>query len=590
MLVFVAIYAQYSFSKDVLIQNFINKHYAVTLKIKEKFKNVLDKIEYVFENEKEENLKNLYMLPLLYDKDFNPEAVADSLNKDIKNGHYEVFLIDKNYTVVKGSYAPDIGFNLGAFKVYKKILDEVFKGTKEIDISEAHLDKSSMNLKKYYLIRSPDKKYLLQLAYVVDMFNILKKTYDKILKKAEDLKELEIFFVEKYFIYKIDFNNRYHKKESLIQLKKCSAHIFSSIFNKKISDVNLAEEVEKEFKNNKDHIIRLNLDKNILEIYVVIRGVFDNQKNRFIIKAVYDTTSLKSVIKALKERFLVVLISLFSIIAVMYAFIVVKVSREIEYIVFHMKKNEKIKKDSSFIEEIDTLKKKFNEFREALTEEINKNKILLTENKRFIVDTIHQIKTPLSIITLNLDYVKEKEKDSEIKEVLEEIEAAVTILSNSYEDLSYISGNGIVKYEAKGEINLSENLKERIRFFETVAKAHNKKILSYIEENIFFEINKIEFERIVDNNLSNAIKYSSKKDIFVTLKREDNFIVLKFESFGERIKDPVSIFEKDYREHIHKRGLGIGLNIVKNICDKYNIEYKVYYKEGKNVFEYKFKI
>jgi signal transduction histidine kinase len=186
-------------------------------------------------------------------------------------------------------------------------------------------------------------------------------------------------------------------------------------------------------------------------------------------------------------------------------------------------------------------------------------------------------------MTLNLDYIK-TQVDDEIKEILEEIEAAVTMLNNSYEDLSYLAGNGVLKYEAKEEIDISEVLKERIKFFEAVAKANNKKIVADIEDGFKFKINKVELDRIIDNNLSNAIKYSSGSEIFV----EFGDGVLKFKSFSERIKGGMRVFEKSYREHSHKRGLGIGLNIVKEICEKYGIEYKLYYEDGKNVFEYNF--
>ena len=162
------------------------------------------------------------------------------------------------------------------------------------------------------------------------------------------------------------------------------------------------------------------------------------------------------------------------------------------------------------------------------------------------------------------------------------------MLTNSYEDLSYLAAEKTVEYKPV-ELNLSDIVKQRVEFFTPLAKARNKVIVSDIDDGIIYKINKVEFERLVDNNISNAIDYSKGKEIKVSLKKSDNGFVLRVESFGEKIKEPQKLFEKNYREHTHKRGLGIGLNIVKKICEKYGIEYKVFSKEGRNIFEYVFK-
>ena len=103
--------------------------------------------------------------------------------------------------------------------------------------------------------------------------------------------------------------------------------------------------------------------------------------------------------------------------------------------------------------------------------------------------------------------------------------------------------------------------------------------------NMFY-INGIELERIIDNNISNAIKYGTiNKPIFINLYlKEKNKIVLEFYSFGKAIEHPSKVFDKNYREDEGKRGLGLGLNMVKNICDKYNIYYSLRYENDKNIF------
>jgi signal transduction histidine kinase len=224
-----------------------------------------------------------------------------------------------------------------------------------------------------------------------------------------------------------------------------------------------------------------------------------------------------------------------------------------------------------------------------LNREIEKNKNLLELNRRFIVDTIHQIRTPLNVIMLNTDLLRMEIKDENVKEIMEEIDAAVAMLNNSYEDLAYLSSNRAITYKPS-HINISNVLKERINFFSTIAKVNEKKLIADIEDDIIYFINRIEFERIVDNNISNAIKYSTGEEIYIILKKEKEKIVLKFASYGEEIKDTKKIFEISYREQSHKRGLGLGLNIVKNICDKYSIKYRVYYENDMNIFEYIFKL
>jgi signal transduction histidine kinase len=588
--VFIALYTQYKYSKEILVQNYINKELLFTSKIKEKLKGVLDIIQFTFKSTYQDCIKKTQILQLLYkDGDFNATKVAELFNKQHKGlGHFEVFVIGKNYKIIDASYKPDIGFDLGQFKVYKKILDDVFNGKKKIDISYPHMDYSSMNIKKYYLVRSEDGKALLQVAYVIDIYSMMKKVRDKFLKEIPELKSLNIYLVEKYLIYKIDFFSRNNQKISMLSLMNKSDKILKSLFGLDFNKtVNVSKVLDNIFEK-KDTIVEFN--KHNLKILTLIRGIFNNATDKLILEVDFSTDILNQNIKSLKKRFLITFTILVVFIILLYRLFVLRVSREINSIVLHMKKNTPIKETYSIIEEIDELKKYYNEFREKLNREIEKNRYLLSQNKRFIVDTIHQIKTPLSVITLNIDYVKTKIKDEELKEILEEIEASVLMLTNSYEDLSYISGNGVVKYEAVEYIDLGAFLKERIHFFNIVAKANNKVIISDIEEGIKYKINKIEFERIVDNNISNAVKYSIKEEIFVSLKKKEGFAVLKFESYGEKIKNPSEVFSKNYREHLHKRGLGIGLNIVKEICEKYGIEYKVYYKEGKNIFEYRFKI
>ena len=63
--------------------------------------------------------------------------------------------------------------------------------------------------------------------------------------------------------------------------------------------------------------------------------------------------------------------------------------------------------------------------------------------------------------------------------------------------------------------------------------------------------------------------------------------VLKFISNGEKITDTNIIFKRYVRENISLGGHGIGLSIVKDICDKYKIKIDVTSQENHNIFSYR---
>ncbi len=104
-------------------------------------------------------------------------------------------------------------------------------------------------------------------------------------------------------------------------------------------------------------------------------------------------------------------------------------------------------------------------------------------------------------------------------------------------------------------------------------------------------MNDTELERLIDNNLSNAIKHSDdNSEIKIFLEKTNSEVILKFISKGPNIRNVSKIFDKDYTEsNGAKRSLGLGLNMVKNICEKNDIHYHADSKDTMNTFTYTFK-
>lgn len=205
---------------------------------------------------------------------------------------------------------------------------------------------------------------------------------------------------------------------------------------------------------------------------------------------------------------------------------------------------------------------------------------------RFIKDSMHEINTPLSIINVNIDLYN---RSNPTNKYLQRIKAATKTLATLYNDMDYLIKNERLSFEYE-PINLSYYLQERCDYFSEVAALKNIVIEPHIDEEVMIHFNPTQLQRIIDNNLSNAIKYSreeGKIDLF--LVRLDDRCIMSFKDYGVGIEDVERIFERYYRENRDKGGFGIGLNIVKSIIDKAGIDLTIdsVYGEG-STFSYTF--
>lgn len=209
-----------------------------------------------------------------------------------------------------------------------------------------------------------------------------------------------------------------------------------------------------------------------------------------------------------------------------------------------------------------------------------------TRMNLFFTDVMHELKTPLGIMQLNIEGLVKKYKDKRLSRTL----AALSTLSTLYDDLEYLIKNKTITYSTE-ILNFSLFLEDRIAYFEALSSSKEITILSTIEPEHFVRINRIELQRIIDNNITNAIKYSPPQTIIeVSLHTKDNGLCFSVKDHGVGIKEINKIFERHYRGDIYKGGFGIGLSIVKSICDKYNIVIEVQSEEKKgSEFNYWFK-
>ncbi|EAK0436231.1 HAMP domain-containing histidine kinase [Campylobacter lari] len=195
----------------------------------------------------------------------------------------------------------------------------------------------------------------------------------------------------------------------------------------------------------------------------------------------------------------------------------------------------------------------------------------------FIKDTTHEINTPLSVILASIKKFDDTNLNPNNIKKLNHIKLASKNLNHIYQNL--IALNFFLQKEnTKEDINLKELLEQRLEYFETLIAQKNLIIEKNLLEQNFYA-NKEEMQILIDNLLSNAIKYTNAhKKIYIYLKEKT--LNIKDEGQGMSTKEIAQIFTRYKRFNQDQGGFGIGLNLVKQIADKNNINIKVLSKEN----------
>ncbi len=213
---------------------------------------------------------------------------------------------------------------------------------------------------------------------------------------------------------------------------------------------------------------------------------------------------------------------------------------------------------------------------------------LLVTQKKFLRHAIHETNTPLSVIMANIDLIIMKQgKNSQ----LSKIDAAVKNIFNIYDDLSYLVKKDQVEYP-RTALAFNAYLKSRKEFFEEVAEQSRLHfVFEPCEGEHYIYFNETKLQRIIDNNITNAIKYTLPTEtITINTSIKGSLLCFEIYSRSKKIEDINKVLEPFYREDGRLDGFGLGLNLVKSICEEEDVAIEIDSTDEMTRFRYLFKV
>ncbi len=196
---------------------------------------------------------------------------------------------------------------------------------------------------------------------------------------------------------------------------------------------------------------------------------------------------------------------------------------------------------------------------------------------RFIKDTTHELNTPLSAILANIEMMDTDVMVEKNKTKLNRINIAAKTVSVLYKDLTYLTLEQ-EKTNHDEVIDIRELVYDRSEYFSILAQSKHLECNLDLEDSTI-TIDRRKFTRVIDNLISNAIKYN-KRHGTVGIELKQGMLVIWDTGIGMNEESIPFVFDRYIRFNNAEGGFGVGLSIVKKIVDEYHMSIEVESKEG----------
>lgn len=213
----------------------------------------------------------------------------------------------------------------------------------------------------------------------------------------------------------------------------------------------------------------------------------------------------------------------------------------------------------------------------------------IKNQKIFVANISHDLKTPITIIRANADLIENEVKNKKsIKYIKQETEK-LNHLVNEMLTLTRID-NTISKENFKN-FNFGDSLFDVVLPFESIAYEKGIKFNINIDESTNYFGNETNIQKLAEILIDNAMSYTAKGGIVdVDAYESSKAVTLSVTNTGEPISDEKKeeIFDRFYRESKSRESTGnhygLGLSIASTIVKKHNGKISVESKNGKNTF------
>lgn len=197
------------------------------------------------------------------------------------------------------------------------------------------------------------------------------------------------------------------------------------------------------------------------------------------------------------------------------------------------------------------------------------------EQKQFVSDASHELKTPLTVILSSSELAAEEQDVQRTKQYVEGIHAESLRMKALVEDMLTLARTESGTRPETEAVDLSDTVLESVLAFEPVAFESGRELVYDIQPELTVMGSGVQLRRLTDILLDNAVKYAAEgTPIRLLLRQEGRCAALRVENRGETIPAEKlrHIFDRFYRADESRsggEGFGLGLAIAQSIAQSH---------------------
>lgn len=214
------------------------------------------------------------------------------------------------------------------------------------------------------------------------------------------------------------------------------------------------------------------------------------------------------------------------------------------------------------------------------------------EQKQFIADASHELKTPLTVIMTNAEMMNDKSYSESdrlgfTKNILSTSQRMRGLVESLLELARLDNNRTLIKLS---DVDLSKIINDSILPFEPLFYENNMELSADIDNDINVEGDKDKLRQVINILLDNALKYSDPADkVTVKLKRHSSECIMSVSGLGTPLtkEERVDIFKRFYRVDQARndgQSYGLGLSIADSIIKEHNGKIWAESENGYNTF------